>query len=402
MGCTDKFFENKRPWSIFKDRMLSWYLKPYITKLLYMKKPLYIIDCFAGKGKFDDHKDGSPIIIAKQIQEVLEDNNIHNKEVKGIFIEKKYSRELEFNIDGYKKCKACKGTFEDNIERICKARSVGNIFLYIDPYGIKSLKYEYIERICDSSYGNFNSIEMLINFNSNGFIREACRLLKYNISDELIEEHEDNYEAQEVSESYLTKIINSSKWKVLVTSYYKNILAYHEVEEKIVEEYVCSLKEKFKYCLNIPIKDKEKNIPKYRMIFCTNSKDGLLLMNKGMNNTANEMREQELGGQMSLFSLPEIQDVRWFGKYAYELLSQYDETEFIDFVCAIIDKMNILYTESDIRQKLKIMEKQGAITVTRVRKDGSTPSRRLTGWNWKDNKIKIRLVESILINEGVI
>jgi three-Cys-motif partner protein len=399
MGDTNDFFENKRPWSIFKDEMLSWYLKPYIFKLLYMKKPLYIIDCFAGKGKFNDGKDGSPVIIAKQVQEVLGDNIIRNKEVKGIFIEKKYSRELKSNIDGYKNCKSYNGSFEDSIDNICRVSKIGNVFLYIDPYGIKSLKFDYLNRICDSSCGAYNSLEMLINFNSNGFIREACRLLKYKINDELIEGCE-NDESEEISEEYLTKIINSSKWKMLVNNYYRNILSYHQVEEKIVDEYIRSLKEKFRYCLNIPIKNKEKNIPKYRMIFCTNSKDGLLLMNEEMNKTKEKMREQELGGQLSFLGLPEIQDVRSLDEHIYELLSEYEETNFIDLVCAIISDTNIVYTEKNIREKLKTMEKRGMIIVSRIRKDGSIPLRKLTGWNWKDNHIKIRLVEGLLKNEG--
>jgi three-Cys-motif partner protein len=402
MRATDNFFESKRSWSIFKDRMLSWYLKPYIYKLLRMKKKLYIIDCFAGKGKFDDDKEGSPVIISKQIQEVLQGNVVQNKEVYGIFIEKKYAKDLAQNITVYTNCRAYNASFEDYVDKICNASTKGNVFLYIDPYGIKSLKFDYLNRICDSSYGACNSLEMLINFNSNGFIREACRLLKYKINDDLLEEYELNYETQEVSEEYLTGIINSDGWKTLIKGYYKKNMSYHEVENKIVEQYTRSLREKFKYCLNIPIKDKEKNIPKYRMMFCTNSKDGLLLMNDEMNKTVEDMREQEKGGQLSLFSLPEIQDGGNLDEYITELLSEYDDTDYLDLLCNIINKTNIIYTEKHIRNELKLMEKQGVITVMRVRKDGSTPTRKLTGWNWKDNIIKIRLVENFLINEGVI
>ena len=58
----DDFFVEKKPWSEVKDQLLGCYLKPYIAKILHTRKPLIYVDCFAGKGKFDDGKQGSPLI----------------------------------------------------------------------------------------------------------------------------------------------------------------------------------------------------------------------------------------------------------------------------------------------------------------------------------------------------
>lgn len=56
------FFKKKNEWSEIKDRLLGCYLTPYFQKVLLTRKPIFYVDCFAGKGKFEDGKDGSPLI----------------------------------------------------------------------------------------------------------------------------------------------------------------------------------------------------------------------------------------------------------------------------------------------------------------------------------------------------
>lgn len=59
------FFKKKNTWSEIKDRLLGCYLPQYFQKVLLTYKPIFYVDCFAGKGKFDDGKDGSPRIALK-------------------------------------------------------------------------------------------------------------------------------------------------------------------------------------------------------------------------------------------------------------------------------------------------------------------------------------------------
>ena len=67
----DDFFVEKKPWSEVKDQLLGCYLKPYVAKILHTRKPLVYVDCFAGKGKFDDGKQGSPLIALDIMQQGL-------------------------------------------------------------------------------------------------------------------------------------------------------------------------------------------------------------------------------------------------------------------------------------------------------------------------------------------
>ena len=65
---TQDFFKAKRPWSKYKDFILGYYLEPYIPKVATLKKPILVVDCFAGCGRFGDGEPGSPLIIAPIIK----------------------------------------------------------------------------------------------------------------------------------------------------------------------------------------------------------------------------------------------------------------------------------------------------------------------------------------------
>ena len=73
------FFKKKNEWSEIKDTLLRCYLPQYFQKLLVSGKPIFYIDCFAGKGKFDDGNDGSPLIAMQIINERLGMSRISRK-----------------------------------------------------------------------------------------------------------------------------------------------------------------------------------------------------------------------------------------------------------------------------------------------------------------------------------
>ena len=72
MSSNKKFFEHKRPWSRVKDELLRCYLSPYLNKIITTNNPTLYIDCFAGKGKFDDGEDGSPITALNCVRDSIE------------------------------------------------------------------------------------------------------------------------------------------------------------------------------------------------------------------------------------------------------------------------------------------------------------------------------------------
>ena len=116
------------------------------------------------------------------------------------------------------------GKFEEKICGILSDRKGDNVFLYIDPYGIKALDSQLFATIQGFE---FRSFEMLINFNSFGFFRDACQVLKVDFSqDEALQDLEDlvEYEPTQVdsssnSEKLLTAIAGGDYWKEIVMDF---------------------------------------------------------------------------------------------------------------------------------------------------------------------------------------
>jgi three-Cys-motif partner protein len=215
------FFVAKKVWSEVKDELLGCYLVPYFAKLLATSKPILYVDCFAGKGKFDDGKDGSPLIALKAISDCMS-RSTYGGQVTPYFIELNHAEALRSNTTQYSIAKIVEGRFEYNIVKILNGKTSSNVFLYIDPYGIKALDCSLFDSIGKA----FNTAEILINLNSFGFIREACRALGVSFREQErdilsdLEEYDTSVMMQsEKSISDLDVIAGGEYWQQIVIDY---------------------------------------------------------------------------------------------------------------------------------------------------------------------------------------
>jgi len=266
---------------LLKDEILRCYLVPYVSKILRTGNRVIIADCFAGKGRFDDGEPGSPIIIASVIDDTLKQNP--GADIEGVFIEKKYFKDLEKNLKGYERCKLLDGSFEERLENfLAKVHNTRkNIFLYVDPYGIKNLDLQHFQRIAEK---NFSSFELLMNFNSFGFLREGCRLLE--LRDFEIYDDSEEYELESGNTvSRMNAIASGAYWQDILKKYNAGQITMQDTEKHFVEEYQKQLGKVFQYVVNIPVKKKRNNLPKYRLFFGTNHPDGLLLWRRRSSRT---------------------------------------------------------------------------------------------------------------------
>ena len=88
----DDFFTEKKLWSTIKDELLGCYLKPYVSKIIHTRKPLTYVDCFAGKGRFDDGKPGSPLIALDIIKNGITSSKLESQtEIEATFIDLNYA-----------------------------------------------------------------------------------------------------------------------------------------------------------------------------------------------------------------------------------------------------------------------------------------------------------------------
>lgn len=393
--ATTNFFSQKRAWSIYKDKILDDYLVPYIAKISKTYKPITIVDCFAGKGKFDDGSDGSPIIIMNRIKYFKEKNNISN--VRAIFIESKYYKELKNNLNDYYKYgieyEIFEGTFESNIDKLFKINKDNNLFIYLDPYGIKSLKFDYFSKLVNK---HFNSMEMLLNFNSIGFLREACRLMKFHNELITLDETDEAYEIDDdLNFSKMDIIANGNYWANIIDNFNNRIFSFDEAEEELVRNYTLELQKLFKYVIKIPIKSKVKNIPKYRIIFSTNHPDGIILMAENMNKTWDNILSAERRFQGVLFDEYELyydESETPSGEIINILKINNNKIGFKELYLELIKKFGFKFIKKDYVKIINDLENQGVLKIIRTPKYNKK-NKLNTSFDYKNNNIDIILLE---------
>lgn len=365
------FFKEKKVWSEIKDNLLGCYLVPYFSKIIGTGQPILYIDGFAGKGMFDDGNAGSPIIALRIINNCIEKTNFDNVRINSCFIELKHTESLKENTATFSNVEVISGRYEDNIEKVLYGKENYNVFIYIDPYGIKSLHFSIFSKLKSM---NLNSVEVLMNMNSFGFIREACNAMsvKFDIKDldDVFQLDEASNDGKFKSIEDLNKVAGGVYWQDIISDYKKGIISGYEAEKRFAEEYCQSLKDVFTYVLNMPIRLKKGQRPKYRMIYATNHEDGCVLMNDNMCKRWEALENIQNKGQMTIFQ-EDVENNSIDEDVLYNELYNFikEHPIFIDinvFHAQFFIKSGVRYTSSQIVKQLKKMEEKKLIEVKRT------------------------------------
>ncbi len=395
------FFERKKPWSGIKDDLLRCYLKPYITKILIHGGPVRYIDCFAGAGKFEDGSDGSPLIALKEIREAVEKSHAKNKDVKLYFIEKSHSETLK-NVLGRDPLvgDVIGGRFEEDLIPLASRFKYANMFLYIDPFGVKLLDSRLLDELKDIK---FDTMELLVNFNSFGFFRWACAHENVGIDSVAKEGYElhpeDSGERScfddNPNDEPLNNVLGCSEWKDVVAKYRIDRELDPDAGKRAVEEiaylYWKCLKGRFEYVLEIPICVKSGGKTEYHMFFATNHEDGAILMGDSMGKRYVDMENIIKGWQLTLFDdcYDPTEDV-------LELLRMLTEKESARiplkrFMALFYENNSDFCTEKCLKGVLRDLEDKGSISVIREPKITKT-GKESTFWDvGKDRKLWISI-----------
>lgn len=308
--------DEKHPWSKTKDTLLGCYLKPFFDKTYpFSQNGLVYVDGFAGEGRFGDGSFGSPIIAMQKLQSTASKKR-YKFDVQFIFAESDGRRmnrlknavgDSRGNTRYIRPPMFCP-TFEEAMERaqhvtLRSGTVPSTFFFYVDPFGVKYLKMDVLLQSPNPQH-----TEVLVNFNTVGFIRDACAALKIaaNIpSDiEVCDEGFDDETPVQERVSRLTRCIGSEDWKGIVESRRNGESDFWDVEYRIGKLFCLNASKKYKYVTNMPIRDMSKRRLyggeiKYRMIHMTNNADGCVIMNNNMLKRNNELQT----GQQSLFQV---------------------------------------------------------------------------------------------------
>ena len=364
------FFKNKKEWSITKDDILSKYLTPYFQKIFALRKPVCYIDCFAGKGIFEDGSVGSPIIAIEKVDAAISQSSF-KPSVSTYFIELNYAEELNCNIEKHNKneikYQVINGKFEDNIDFILAKHPNDTVFLYIDPYGIKAID---VDKFNSFKLHKNKSVELLINYNTWGFFREACRVLKaeFKMDDEINEYLVEYDPSNDVNREELSIIAGGDYWIDIVMDYKNNRIDAKEAENRISNGIANAFRKSYKYVLNVPIKSSLDNaIPKYRLFHLTNHNKGCLIMADNMYKRFNEACERQKDGQLSLFNYSASGELDSPETIRQRLVSvvDYCEKRITDVMCDYYCQYGISSDRKTLRNALKMLEEDGTITIRR-------------------------------------
>jgi len=166
----DPFFQEAKIWSRRKHRILGKYLKPFSAKVGSWARTIFIIDGFAGRAKYEDGTEGSPLLTAK-----LSDECSTWKQPVGVRIinvEKNpdnYSSLIEATADWVSRGIVTNrpGAFRENLSKILSEIGSDPAFFFIDPYGPSKIYFADLEPILKRK----PVTELIINFNLPGLCR---------------------------------------------------------------------------------------------------------------------------------------------------------------------------------------------------------------------------------------
>lgn len=403
------FFKVKSDWSRIKDKLLGCYLTPYFQKVLATGKTICYVDCFSGKGQFEDGNPGSPLIALQIRDKCLQQTKMRidkSSAIETTFIDLNYADDLQVNLAPYNNAygtpNIVSGKYEEKILDILKSKRDQNVFLYIDPYGIRALDTALFDKF--QTYG-FNSFEMLINFNSFGFFRDACRVMRVDYkNDAALQNLEDlvEYDPTSVATSdrpadMLTNIAGGEYWKAIVQDYKAGKIDGYKAEQRLSTEYKQRLKIRYNYVLDMPIRLKSENRPKYRMIHVCDHEDGCFLMAQNIQNRKEELYTNiQTGGQLSIFDMmPDLSqsvEGEWISrdevkeKIRASIQNIKYELGITRFIAAFVNDNGLICNFDLIYEILKEFEQEGVISIVRNPAVSEKTKRPLTYMTEEKNK----------------
>lgn len=338
------FFHRKKPWSPYKDLILEYYLDPYLQKIKILRKPILVVDCFAGAGRFEDGRPGSPVIIADRLQTLAE----KGFPVQALFVEEKRSL--------YESLKSCMGkytfpihtrpgNFHDHIEEIASLAQGKSVFVYLDPFAPSQLHFADMQYVYDKLREG-QSVETLINFMSWGFLRGTLGV-RQSVTEgaELLTAH-----------PYVRdfdSIAGGTYWQGIA---FNDSLSVAKRTEHLADRYRRELHRWFKFTLTYPIQHRyATRYPKYHLVFGSRSPDAIDLMNRAMVKARREFIANEFirGHLFPNQPQKEVFDIQQVKKTVVDVSAKMGKTTWRHLRVSATIMHPGLYTDSEFNRGIK-------------------------------------------------
>ena len=347
-----------------KHEILSKYLGTWINVLGVRWKTVCYFDCFAGRGKYEDGSEGSPIIALKTISD-LKQNRDHIQDVVCTFIEKDKSNydnlckvvdaEISRNPNAYSSI-IVKPPINDEFANVASEITSGPnklapSFFFIDPFGF-GIPFKTIKAILSIS-----KTEVFINF----MVRDVNRFLnspKHQLS------IEDLFGLDDVMAEIDSNYSNLDKITALLKLYRKQL---HE-----------NAGVKFTYPFKVNADDKLQTT--YYLIHATNNLLGCEIMKEIMHNAGTKGRFGYLGPAEGQMALDNFADLSVFKNY---LVDRFDG-QTLSFEGIRIETVNeTIHRKKDYQEALKELEDESKVFINGKGKNGGIKDESIVSFDHK-------------------
>lgn len=291
------FFKNKRPWSLQKDRILQEYVPSYLQKVSrYPGLPVLFVDGFAGPGKFQSGEPGSPLILAKAIQ-----NSGVTPPPELIALEPHIvlSSLLADTLSPFPFATVKRSELAGVLPDIRKQAIGKTTFLYLDPFAIAGLDWAGVTSVLELIRQG-HSVELLLNFNAHAFVRRARSSLALETTDveDLDDADFEEWRGQDANADRLDAAVGGGWWRAHVSDDRNRV----EQAGSIVRELARRLREICKEVCFYEVYERwTHRVPKYFLVFATRSPVALVLMNHAMCKGHEEFLKHAAAQDLPLF-----------------------------------------------------------------------------------------------------
>jgi len=262
------FFAGKRPWSRIKDRVLGSYLPPYLRKTQRLQRPIVVVDCFAGRGKFSDGTPGSPLIICQQIRQHAPER------ATAYFVNKRaeHHEALIRTLGGFIETGIAHpilGQGETFLSELTARLQDQTLLVYLDPFGIKGCSFTATKGLFQRNPST--STEMLMTLSAPILHRLAAKNSAHGIT--------------ALFHAVLDAVLGEVAWRDIM--YDPTLSAAHK-EERVIAAYCNQLRKYTNHACACPVRDGDDSRVKYYIVFASRHVHALLLMNDIMLNAYQE------------------------------------------------------------------------------------------------------------------
>lgn len=273
---SDFFEDDPHEASKLKIEAYGKYLQPLAYKLLSRFQRLYIVDGFAGAGRYEpaDHGagvDGSPLVAARFAKQYNVDHHRRRRDIRLINVEKdreNYAR-LVRNLAGFGElCVNLHGSFELQLDDILRRIGRHPALFFLDSFGMQAVDVRVIDRILERRADCVT--EFLIHFSDKALNRVAGNLNAQTV-------REIDRQAAESKLRNLDEMIGTPWWRGCFTN--PELATAEQRCDAAAEIYMAQVRQRGIQCVNeLRMRDAYDDPPRYRLIFATRNAHGTYLM----------------------------------------------------------------------------------------------------------------------------